>query len=150
MRRIRLGRSRHYAVVDDCDYDYLAGWKWHVVAGYAARTIRKNGVYKGIILMHRVVAKSPRGVCTDHKNRNRLDNRRENLRHATHGVNMQNRVCAGVSWSKSQANHSSKAWVARIGINGKSLFLGYYKTGPEARAAYLKAKRKHHAPFVGR
>ena len=41
-----------------------------------------------------MIGKPPKGLVTDHINRNRLDNRKENLRHVTHSENMLNRDMA--------------------------------------------------------
>jgi hypothetical protein len=79
--------------VSDEDVEYLSQWNWHVTqSGYAAR--RTKG--QPIVWMHRVVLERmgfPPGSyeCADHINRDRLDNRRDNLRPATFALNAQNR-----------------------------------------------------------
>ncbi len=84
MRRIPLTQGKE-ALVSDCDYKYLMQWKWwynkhHGNGGYAIRKIGDRKVY-----MHKVVA-SRKGLPpgqVDHKNQNKLDNQRGNLRPAT-------------------------------------------------------------------
>jgi hypothetical protein len=39
---------------------------------------------------------------------------------------------------------SSQKWKAKIQVNNKPIYLGYYNTEEEAREAYLTAKRKYH------
>jgi hypothetical protein len=51
-------------------------------AGYAAI---------GKILLHRLILNPPEDMEVDHKNLNRLDNRRQNLRICSHSGNMMNR-----------------------------------------------------------
>jgi len=84
----------------------------------------------------------------DHINRNRADNRIENLRLADRSLNMQNigkkasnsSGYVGVSMSK-----WAKRWQAQIKTNGKNVHLGYYDTPELAHQAYLLAKANHHA-----
>lgn len=75
MKKIILA-SREAVLVDDADYKRLSHWRWHLsTKGYACRT----GPGDKTILMHRVIAHAPKGMDVDHKNENKLDNRRSNL-----------------------------------------------------------------------
>jgi len=84
--------------------------------------------------------------CVDHINGNRSDNRWENLRHATRVMNSRNlgRSAAntsgitGVHWHK-----RTGTWQSHIMIDGKSKFLGYFKTIFDAAAARLSANNAH-------
>jgi hypothetical protein len=70
------------------DFEYLNQFKWHYHSkGYATRCIREKNNWKKRkqILMHRIILarmgiKVPKYFVADHKNRNKLDNRRSNLR----------------------------------------------------------------------
>lgn len=85
----------------------------------------------------------------DHIDGDPSNNRISNLRDVSHAVNTQNLKAArshnkstgvlGVIW-----NNFAGKYQARIGVNKKSIHLGYYKTVEEAQAAYLAAKRKLH------
>lgn len=84
-----------FAIVDDDKYDMVSQHKWYAnKQGYPARR-RKNNEPKGsyIILMHRFVLdthnKDMNGLVTDHINRNKLDNRLDNLRIVGNGINTQ-------------------------------------------------------------
>lgn len=87
----------------------------------------------------------------DHKNRNPLDNRRENLRKATHSQNMMNRNklsnntsgVTGVSWHK-----KSNKWQARISINGFEKTIGMFVDKEEAIKARLIAESKYYGEFA--
>lgn len=92
----------------------------------------------------------PSGMDIDHINRNRSDNKIENLRLCTRAQNCQNTAkprsnnstgFLGVSYQK-----QCKKFVAYIGVNGKRTTIGRYNTAEEASAAYLEAKRRLH-PF---
>ena len=86
----------------------------------------------------------------DHKNLNKLDNRIDNLREATHSQNMINvprpknntSGFKGVSFSKRH-----KSWCACITINYRKHHLGYFKDPEDAHAAYAAAASKHHGEF---
>ena len=84
------------ALVDDEDFDWLNQWKWHLGAGGYASRREWNAVEKRTrgVLMHRLIlnAPPPIGYVVDHINRNRLDNRRANLRLSTFQENARNRV----------------------------------------------------------
>ena len=93
----------------------------------------------------------PNGKDVDHINRNPLDNRRENLRICTHQQNQYNRTkqsnntsgFKGVSFNKEK-----QKFEARIGIDGKSKFLGYFDTAEKASECYKQAALKHHGDFA--
>jgi hypothetical protein len=90
----------------------------------------------------------PSGVI-DHINRDRSDNRIANLRLATRGENMANtskragRQITGVRF----AAHANK-YMARLGVNGKTVFLGYFLKEEEANRAYQIARRAHFGEFA--
>ena len=84
---IKLTQNR-FAIVDSQDFDYLNQFKWQFHSrGYASRCIRakENWKIRKQIFMHKVILarmglKVNRNLVPDHINRNKLDNRRENLR----------------------------------------------------------------------
>ena len=95
-------------------------------------------VHRVVWLLHK--GEWPKGEI-DHINRNRADNRIENLRDVPHHVNASNRPDAasmtGTTW------HPDKnKWKAKIQINNKSIHLGYFNTQIEAHEAYLRARRE--------
>lgn len=138
-------KGKYVAIVSDEDKD-LAELNWAFICGYAGRG--QNG--KSRMMLHRVIIErlNPDGIFenqqVDHINRNKLDNRRENLRIATHSQNHANTGIRkdnssgykGVHWNK-----QSQKWVAQIKINKKTKRIGAYDTPEEAYKAYCaKAK----------
>jgi len=95
VKKIKLTQGR-YALVDDEDFNWLNQWKWCFDRsnGYAHRNQWVNGKNRKIY-MHRIILGNPRGILikveTDHKNRNKLDNRRKNLRVVTRSENVLNK-----------------------------------------------------------
>lgn len=89
----------------------------------------------------------------DHINRNRSDNRIENLRDVSRSLNMQNVISARKN-NKSSGylgvyfHKQSRRFCARIRHNDRRICLGYFKTAKEASEAYLSAKRVYHKDAV--
>jgi hypothetical protein len=139
MKKIELSKGE-YALVDDEDYEYLIQGTWHLsTKGYAI------GRYKNKrVTMHRLVNQTPPELQTDHINRNKLDNRRINLRSVTASQNQHNTKIQsnnnsgypGVSWKK----YCSK-WRAQIMVNRKNIQIGYFDNLHDAiKARQLKEK----------
>lgn len=90
MLQIRLNGTvgaGKYAKVSPEDYPMLMRYSWHYRDGYAITKIKGKEVR-----MHRLVmGTTDPDVIVDHINRDRLDNRRENLREFTLVQNANNR-----------------------------------------------------------
>ncbi len=81
----------------------------------------------------------------DHKNRNRADNRWQNLREATSGEQRQNQLLRkdATSGFRGVTYLSRKnKWLARIALDGKRKHLGVYDTEESAVGARLSAERE--------
>ena len=111
--------------------------------GYPAVCLLKNGKQK-TFLVHRLlysafVGDIPDKMFIDHIDRNKTNNKLDNLRLVTAQQNQFNRDPRGYSWDKEM-----KKWRAYIKLNGKTIHLGLFNTELEAKAAYLEAKDKLH------
>ncbi|MDT3768186.1 HNH endonuclease [Gleimia hominis] len=115
----------------------LAERQWSVgIHGYAT-----SGAGKNQILMHRLITGAKPGQIVDHINRDRLDNRTENLRICTQQENSYNRSAQANSKSglKGVCQLSNGTWQAQIMVNRKAYYLGRFPTAREAADAYDRA-----------
>ncbi len=156
MKEIKLTQGK-IALVDDDDYEKLSQNKWYVSKRrggkcfYAVRNVPLVNKKQTIILMHREILNVPDGLSIDHKNGNGLDNRKENLRIATHSENGQNqnphkdnRFCIkGVHWRE-----DIKKFRAGIRFNGKVIHLGHFNVLGDADQAYRVAEIKYFGEFA--
>ena len=103
-------------------------------------------VGKHYMLAHRVIWAIHYGeqppAEIDHKNRDKKDNRINNLRAATAVENKQNSVGKGYSRLR------SGRYQARVKLGGRLISCGTYDTPEEAHAAYINKKKELHSSFV--
>ena len=157
MKRIKLTQGQ-YALVDDIDFKRLNQWKWCALWHPTTRNFtacRNSTIAKGkekLIYMHREITGVSKVKVVDHKNHNRLDNRRKNLRICTHQENLMNRTqqqknntsgYKGVHWDK-----IVKKWKARIQLNGKRIHLGNFSNIQIAVIKYNMAAKKLYGQFA--
>lgn len=142
MKRLKLTQNK-YALIDDKDFEKVSIRKWsyhhtgYVVGGYPQ------------VSLHRFIMDAGNRQYIDHINRNKLDNRRKNLRFCTPTQNQYNsipkraKLPKGLYWRGDR-----RAWVVRIKSEGKRLFIGYYKRLGDARKACKEAVLKYHGEFA--
>ena len=150
-REIKLTKGK-VAIVDAEDYEYLNQWKWHAHnRGYASRRARVSEDSKsGFIMMHRLINSTPDGMETDHINRDRLDNRKHNLRSVSKSKNIQNmKTRSGSSIFRGVTKSPYNTWMARIIVNGKLHYLGYHPSEREAATVYDDAAKKYFGEHAG-
>lgn len=152
MKEIKLSQGA-FVLVDDEDFEWLNQWKWYVgSSGYAVRKFTINGVEE-CVLLHRQIMNCSKGdgKIIDHKDRNKLNCQRENLRFSTHQDNARNVKSSknsssnylGVSW------HSARGrWRATIFKDYKQIFAGYFDTQIEAALAYNAKAKIIHGEFA--
>jgi hypothetical protein len=157
VKRISLTQGQ-FAVVDDADYEVLIQWKWQAVwrpgtrSFYAKRRIelpRTDRRRSYTMYMARQIMGNPPGKDVDHRNHDTLDNRRLNLRVATHQENLLNKrpYFRNMSGYKGVCAARNR-WRAEICLNGHRRRLGHFDTPELAHAAYVRAARKYHGEFA--
>ena len=126
-RKIYLDEG-NWTILDLKDYYHFAGFKW-CIGGYKDKYYAVRSQIIGpkdikIVRLHRLIMNAPDGLLVDHKNGDSLDNRRANLRLATHSQNQCNKRkkantssrFMGVSFHKKRGK-----WAAYINAGEKNI-----------------------------
>ncbi len=147
MKTIKTKRGDEI-LVDDDDYEWLSSMKWNLDGhGYAKngkflRRTENRKVRIKSVWMHRLIMNAQKGQMVDHKNRNRLDNRRENLRFATHSQNQANRKVTSKHGFRGVHKEGGK-WVARCSKDGVRSWTIHDTIEEAARGYDILAKELH-------
>lgn len=133
-----------HALVDDDDETSVLAYRWRLSPqGYAVRGGRARPMHRDVCGLV-----PGDGLEVDHRNHDRLDNRRENLRVVTRAQNAQNRQRGYGTSSLRGASFDRKRgrWLAAHTLNQKFHYLGHFDTESEAGAA-AAAFRREYMPF---
>lgn len=143
--KIYFNNSDDYTLVDTEDAEWLKDFTWHKTQfGYARAIVydRKQ------MLMHDLIMNIWPSIDAqvDHYNRNRLDNRKSNLRITSLQENMKNKSkyknnSTGVTGIYKYPNEEK--WAANICHDGKQEALGIFYNIQDAIKARLEAEKKY-------
>jgi len=137
------------AIVDVEDVGKIKDYKWHTSSKNYAETWIEG---KRALIQHVIMdIEQNKHKQIDHIDRDKLNNRKLNLRFCTQGENKRNGGIyknntsgfKGVGWREKR-----KKWEVRIGANRKVIFLGYFENKTDAVKAYNTAALKHHGAFA--
>ena len=139
------------ATVSEEDFVFLLAFNWS--QNPRGHFVRND--HGKVLMMHRVIAERA-GIdlsqYIDHIDRNKLNNKRENLRPATNQQNQFNRSqqvnstspYRGVTWDK-----NNQRWVARIRYGDKARkHLGSFSTAEAAAESYNNAAKLLHGEYA--
>ena len=138
------------AIIDIEDVDRVKNYKWSEMgSGYVTATYYKENLKTGILL-HRLIMGLDNEKDYDHKNGNRKDCRKHNLRPVSSLENAKNRLkqitnssgFIGVSWSKLK-----DMWRSYIQVNYKQKHLGYFDSIRDATFERIKAEIKYYGEY---
>lgn len=157
MKEITLTQGQ-VALVDDEDFPLVSSRKWHarwdkkMQCFYASAADRLPGGRRTTIEMHRVIMGLALGDGrkVDHVDPGKtLDNRRSNLRIATHGQNMMNkRLRTQNSSGYKGVSACFGKWRARVTVDGEQVYLGLFDTPEAAAAARNRVAKDLHGEFA--
>ena len=154
---IKSNDGCYNVIFDTCDIELIQKHYWHIWRSpshdikYAATAIYGKNGKRTYTTMHRLIMLPPPGLVTDHINRNGLDNRRCNLRIATHSQNNANKApmrgkTASVYKGVSKTPYGK--WQAMTRTKGKELYLGTFESEIDAAKAYDKKVFELHGEFA--
>ena len=133
MNRLQLS-SGDFVLLDDEDYDVFSVYYWHLSSsGYASRNVYRNKQSVKILLHREIMGVSNSGnlIYVDHINRDKLDNRKSNLRVCTPTQNHAN--CIKNSTNKSgykgvvyYPEHKINPYSVYIQYKRKTIYVGRY------------------------
>lgn len=146
----RGGVFHGWAMVDLGDIDLLGGIAWTLDGrGYV---VGRPAGFKSPITLHRwlMVGSQKVGFAVDHIDRDKLNNRRANLRFCTQSQNTKNTSLAqsNTSGAKGVSRDVNGRWRARIWKDRVEIHLGTFSTVEDARAAYDRAAIELHGDFA--
>lgn len=129
--------------IDIEDFEKVSEMQWWVNTGYAYSGYNRQPMHRFVLGLGKAERYE---IEVDHINRNRLDNRKSNLRIVTKQDNMKNKSVyksntsgvKGVKWNK-----NINKWQVQINHNGKRIHLGVFKDFEDAKQARLKAEEKY-------
>jgi hypothetical protein len=142
--------NKHYhvvshALIDIDDIETVRVRRWKLCDGYA---VASRPITIG---MHRLILKAPEDFEVDHINRDRLDNRKANLRLASRFQNARN---LGIRKNNSTGvigvyfDRRRSKWYSQIHLEGQTITLGYFVQKLDAINSRLAAEEKYFGDFA--
>lgn len=140
---LHTDRDGRCFVIDEADLEAVSRYTWRINRdGYPETTTGKWPDCRSIPLHLFLLGPAPDGLEWDHINRQRLDNRRRNLRAVTHKVNTRNFGIRSTNKSGIPGVALRRGrWRAEITVDGRSRHLGCFPTREAAAEARRAAER---------
>lgn len=137
------------------DIGLVKKYKWHLKGnGYPVAHPVEDNCQKCEIRLNRLimgVELAPTEVYVDHKDRNKLNNLRENLRICNNSQNQMNKKIPEnnkLGYKGVGFHEASGKWRARIFKEGKEYYLGIFENKKDAIRARLKAEKELFGEFA--
>lgn len=131
--------------VDAEDLHFVTAHRWRVDPGGYVRA----GSGQDVLLLHRLIAGASGNEIVDHRNGDKLDQRRANLRKCTNTENLRNRKRHANNRSGYKGVYFSKGkWRAQIRCDGEKHNLGSHASPEEAYLHYCVAAAALHGEFA--
>lgn len=131
-------------IIDKEDYEKVSFGRWQVIK--RRDVFHVQSCFDHNIYIHRVILSGYSLV--DHKDGDGLDNRKVNLRPSDKRTNAQNRRVTPNTVKGVRLDTRRNLYRARIKVEGKDTWLGYFKTEIEAAKAYNEAALTYFGEFA--
>lgn len=141
---VPLSRGKS-SLIDREDAAKVMKYKWHFNGRYAVRNAGRHPNRKTMFL-HHVILPQKAGFDIDHINGDTLDNRKQNLRYATHRQNMRNRT--GVAKPIKGVSQNGLKWRCRITTELGTIMVGNFYSPNAAAIAYNLAAKHYFGDFA--
>lgn len=157
MKELKIINKDYCAIIDDEDFERLNKFKWYanknksIKRSYWKPSIWGRGKTVDVSLAEEVMQNI--GRLYDHKDRNSLNNQKDNLRLCTYKQNCYNTTkrigtsskYKGVCFSKTKRINP---WLASIAKNNISYHIGYFDNEIEAAQAYNNKAKELFGEFA--
>jgi hypothetical protein len=147
--------SGYTVLIDEADLELVGGYRWRAMKSKSGKVYAYTVVGGKTVGLHRLILGTDSGLDTDHRDGNPLNNRRSNLRPATHSQNMANKAAhrnnrSGLKgvYRAPMGKGGGRPWRAAIQAKKRRHFLGTFTTAEQAARAYDEAAREHHGEFA--
>lgn len=149
MKQIPLTQGK-FALVDDEDFDRVNQYKWRYDNGYAVRTTHGSHKMRKKISMHHFIMNTLECIETDHRDLNRSNNQKYNLRTCTTSQNQANRKLLPTNTSGFKGVKIRKEGYIQgyIRVRGKLIYTGSFKNVIDAATAYNEVAKKYFGEFA--
>jgi len=134
------------AIIDDEDFESVSKFRWCYDSSNGYPVSRIKGIR---VRLHRFILNDKNARYVDHINRNKLDNRKSNLRTCNSSQNVRNRGLNknNTTGYKGVINLNGM-WRAQFSLDYKFYDLGLYNTAVEAARAYNKKAKEVHGEYA--
>lgn len=131
------------SIIDDDDFDFLRGFNWHRIKNSKGKHGCVCFIGREQHCMHRMIlglGKEQKSIVVRHRNENKLDNRRSNLKVTTKSLVAAAMIPRSTTGFKGvHYDRRRNSYWASIFVDGEFIFLGRYESAKDAALAYNEA-----------
>jgi len=140
--------KKEYTKIEETDYHLVKSFCWNLSKnGYVISRYRDSNK---TVYLHRLIMGAPEDLEIDHKDTDKLNNLKTNLRIASSFQNKWNKGntkantsgLRGVSWHK-----RNKKWQVQIRVYNQYIALGYYSDFERAKEVRINAEKRYFKKF---
>lgn len=148
-----IGRKIGESIIVDDSFEINPEHRWRVDDnGYVCRSRKKFEPGEGQrIYLHHIVAEKKHGQEARHINKNKLDNRRENIKLCSRAEQVINQIRenkTGYRGIRKLSNTREGRWSASVCVGKIRHYLGSYSSPLDAAMAYDRAAEKFHGSYA--